>query len=122
MGMNTVESLPRLPSESGIIDIQWKRRVGQKNAHLQAKVDPQRIFNALKFLKEQGNKYYLDSQIREQYEERCLENDPDGFNLVFGKNKEFTIECSSNMETNQSTGFMPTKIKLTFVPICPRWV
>ena len=27
---NTVRSLPRLPSESGIIDIQWKRRVGQE--------------------------------------------------------------------------------------------
>ena len=34
--LNTVNSLPRLPSESGIIDIQWKRRVGQKNCHLQA--------------------------------------------------------------------------------------
>ena len=43
----TVECLPRLPSESGIIDIQWKRRVGQKNAHLEAKVDPAIIFNAL---------------------------------------------------------------------------
>jgi hypothetical protein len=28
--LNTVDSLPRLPSESGIIDVQWKRRVGQK--------------------------------------------------------------------------------------------
>ena len=28
--INNVESLPRLPSESGIIDIQWKRRLGQK--------------------------------------------------------------------------------------------
>ena len=47
--LNTVQSLPRLPSESGIVDIQWKRRVGQKNAHLQAKVDPTKIFNALHY-------------------------------------------------------------------------
>ena len=40
-----VHSLPRLPSESGIIDVQWKRRVGQKNCHLQAKVNPSKIFN-----------------------------------------------------------------------------
>merc|ERR1712030_88771 len=53
--LNTVESLPRLPSESGIIDIQWKRKVGLKNTHLQAKVDPNKIFNALNFLKEQGH-------------------------------------------------------------------
>ena len=28
--LNTVSCFPRLPSESGIIDIQWKRRLGQK--------------------------------------------------------------------------------------------
>ena len=124
--LNTVESLPRLPSESGIIDIQWKRKVGLKNTHLQAKVDPNKIFNALNFLKEQGHKYYLDSESREQYQKRCLENDPDGFHLVFGKNNEFTGEGTSNIGTNQSTGFMPNtstrfmpakiNLALTFVP------
>ena len=69
--LNTVNSLPRLPSESGIIDIQWKRRIGQKNCHLQAKVDPERIFNALKFLKKCGNKHYLNSQTQEEYETSC---------------------------------------------------
>ena len=68
---DTVESLPRLPSESGIIDIQWKRRVGQKNAHLHAKVDPARIYNALQFLKEKGNIYYQDVQHLDDYEARC---------------------------------------------------
>ena len=82
---DTVDSLPRLPSESGIIDIQWKRRVGQKNAHLQAKVDPTRLFNALQFLKDCGNPHYINTQTREEYEARCQNEDPVGFNIIFGE-------------------------------------
>ena len=85
--LNTVQSLPRLPSESGIIDIQWKRRMGQKNAHLQAKVEPARIFRALEFLRASGNEHYMDTNSREEYEERCLAEDPDGYDLLFGNNE-----------------------------------
>ena len=83
--LNTVDSLPRLPSESGIIDVQWKRRVGQKNAHLQAKVDPVRIFDALRFLRQSGNKHYLQTQNSEEYKKRCQNEDPEGYNLIFGQ-------------------------------------
>ena len=75
--LNNVKSLPRLPSESGIIDIQWKQTQSQSNAHLQAKVDPVRLFNALEFLKLSGNKYYQTTEDREDYEARCSTNDPD---------------------------------------------
>ena len=85
--LNTVQSLPRLPSESGILDIQWKRRLGQKNAHLQAKVEPARIFRALEFLRASGNEHYADTSSREEYEERCLAEDPDGYDLLFGSNE-----------------------------------
>ena len=77
--INTVRALPRLPSESGIIDIQWKRKVGYKNTHLHAKVEPARIFNALEFLRECGNKHYQNTQSREEYEKRCTTDDPEGF-------------------------------------------
>ena len=83
--LKTVKSLPRLPSESGIIDIQWKRRVGQKNCHLQAKVDPNKIFQALEFLKNCGNQHYQTLERRENYEARCLSEDPDGYELLFGQ-------------------------------------
>ena len=85
--LNTVHSLPRLPSESGILDVQWKRRKDQKNAHLQAKVEPARIFRALEFLRASGNEHYMDTNTREEYEERCLEEDPDGYDLLFGSNE-----------------------------------
>ena len=62
----------------------WKRRQGQKNCHLQAKVDPTKIFQALHFLKSCGNPHYQNIQSRDNYEARCLSEDPDGFDLVFG--------------------------------------
>ena len=82
--INTVHSLPRLPSESGILDVQWKRTVGQKNCHLQAKVEPNRIFKALEFLKESGNKHYQSTESRNQYESRCQSDDPVGYRFMFG--------------------------------------
>ena len=84
----TVKSLPRLPSESGIIDIQWKRRIGQKNCHLQAKVDPSKIFKALEFLKHSGNPHYQTFQSKENFKTRCMAEDPDGFRLLFGQNEK----------------------------------
>ena len=101
--LNTVQSLPRLPSESGIIDIQWKRRMGQKNAHLQAKVEPARIFRALDFLRASGNEHYVDTSSREEYEARCLVEDPDGYNLLFG-----------NDETEEQGG--QGSLRVTFLP------
>ena len=101
--LNTVQSLPRLPSESGIIDIQWKRRMGQKNAHLQAKVEPARIFRALEFLRASGNEHYVDTNSREEYEARCLAEDPDGYDLLFG-----------NGETEEQGG--QGSLRVTFLP------
>jgi len=83
--LNNVKSMPRLPSESGFIDVLWKRKVGMKNTYLQNKVDPTRLFDALQFLKDSGNKHYLDTQSREEYEARGKAEDPIGFNLIFGQ-------------------------------------
>ena len=57
----------------------------RKNSHLQAKVTPESIFNALKFLKACGNKHYQTTADREEYEKRCRQEDPDGYNLLFGE-------------------------------------
>ena len=81
---DTIEKLPRIPSQSGIIDIHWKRQINQRNSHLQAKVCPARIFNALKFLRESGNQYYQDIKSQEEYENQCMVEDPTGFSVIFG--------------------------------------
>ena len=85
---NTVESMPRLPSESGIIDIQWKRRISMKNHHLQAKIVPEKLFRTLDFLKALGNPHYTKTQTMVDYKERCQAQDPIGFNLIFGQEEE----------------------------------
>ena len=115
--LNTVQSLPRLPSESGILDIQWKRRLGQKNAHLQAKVEPARIFRALEFLRASGNEHYADTSSREEYEERCLAEDPDGYELLFGNDEtEEQVRQGSLRVTFLSDGTAETILELA--PFC----
>ena len=47
-------------------------------------VCPQRIFNALKFLKSSGNPFYQQIQTREEYEQQCLLDDPNGYAVIFG--------------------------------------
>ena len=59
-----------------------------KNVHLQAKVDPDKLFRTLEFLKACGNPHYQETQTREEYEERCRAIDPIGYNLIFGQDKE----------------------------------
>ena len=49
-------------------------------------MNPERIFNALEFLKACGNKHYQTTPDREDYEERCRQEDPDGYKLIFGEN------------------------------------
>lgn len=66
-----------------------------KNSHLQAKVNPTKVFGFLKYIKSLGNPFY--SQITEtldQYEARCQQDDPDGFDLLFGReaNNILTID------------------------------
>ena len=86
---NTVESMPRLPSESGIVDIQWKRRISQKNAHLTARVDPDKLFRTLQFLKALGNPHYQKGITnQDEYINRCRSQDPIGYNLIFGEDQE----------------------------------
>ena len=82
---DTVEALPRIPSQSGIIDIHWKRQLSQKSSHLQAKVSPERIFKALEFLKACGNQFYQQIKSQDEYERECMTDDPDCFNLIFGE-------------------------------------
>ena len=56
----TIESLPRTPSDSGLIGINWRRKKSLKNIHLQPLVDRKRILDALQYLVDY-NPLYKDS-------------------------------------------------------------
>ena len=56
--LNTINQLPRLPSEAGLIPIGLKRKQIYKNCHRKEYVDTNKIFAALDFLKSSGHPYY----------------------------------------------------------------
>ena len=115
--LKTVHNLPRLPSETGIIDVQWKRQIGQKNHHLQAKVDPVKLFNAIQFLQKSGNKHYIHVQTAKEFESRCLNEDPLGYSLIFGTKADIdNFGHISQHNFKESSSRHIAKPKLTFYP------
>ena len=53
--INTIQKIPRLPTESGLVEIKLKRKMTYKNNHKREFVDPNKIFKALEFLKASGH-------------------------------------------------------------------
>ena len=53
--MNTIEKLPRLPAESGLVEVKLKRRIEYKQSHKREYVDPNKIFKALEYLRSNGH-------------------------------------------------------------------
>ena len=56
--LNTIESLPRTPSNAGIVPINFKRKVEYKKRHVVQYFSVPKIIKALATLKEMGNRYY----------------------------------------------------------------
>ena len=50
---NTITSLPRMPSEASIVEVELKRKIEMKNTHAHAYIRPVATINAAKKLKEQ---------------------------------------------------------------------
>ena len=55
---NTVQNLPRIPEEAGLLEVKLKRKLDYKNTHQQAYIDPRKIYKALDFLKRMGHPEY----------------------------------------------------------------
>ena len=81
--INTLEVLPRTPADGGLIEIKLKRKVAYKNYHRQEYINPKRLHDALKFLKDLGNPNYQFDSNPMDYRRRCENNDPEGFDLLF---------------------------------------
>ena len=83
--LNTIESLPRTPTNAGIVPINFKRKVEYKNSHMVQYVSVPKIIKALATLKEMGNKYYQFVPISSDFVDQCKENDIEGFNFLFSR-------------------------------------
>ena len=90
--LNTVNKLPRIPIDSGLIDVMWKRKLSMRNYHLQAKVDVNKIFRLLQCLKELKNPFYEFYDNEDLYRERCLHYDKAGYENIFGTEQDFQQE------------------------------
>ena len=86
--LNTLVSLPRTPLEGGLVEVKLKRKENYKNVHRQEFIDPKKLYGALDFLKRSGNPHYQFSTNMYEYIERCMLDDPDCFDALFGDLKQ----------------------------------
>ena len=69
--LNTVNQLPRTPTEAGIIPVKLKRKLEYEGSHKTELINPNKIFKTLQFLKESGHPDYQFSENEIEYEKRC---------------------------------------------------
>ena len=56
--LNTIESLPRTPSDAGIVAVNLKRKLEYKNVHKCQYVSVEKVLKAVQTMKNIGNPYY----------------------------------------------------------------
>ena len=81
--LNTVQQLPRMPREAGLIPVQLKRKKEYEGCHKKEFVDPHKIYKVLGHLKRSGHPYYQFYEEFTDYMKRCNEQDSSGYQLIF---------------------------------------
>ena len=81
----TLQKLPRLPKDAGLVPIKLKRKQAYKQSHLQEWVDVEKVHRCLLLLKNFGHKEYqfYTPEDLESYVSRCQEEDSEGFEMLF---------------------------------------
>ena len=69
--VNTLEMLPRTPTEGGLVEIKLKRKKDYKTPYRQEYIDPEKLFRAIQFLKDQENPFYQNVRDNRDYSEYC---------------------------------------------------
>ena len=90
--MNTVKQLPRLPSEAGLVPIKLKRKKQYKGHEKKEMIRPEKIFQALQYLRQHGHPFYQFYDSKESYLVRCKEKDARGYQLLMGEEDQDDIE------------------------------
>ena len=83
--INTLKQLPRLPSEAGLIEVGFKRKLEYNHSHMQAVIDVNKIFEVLEFLKASGHPYYQDFDDFETFKNRCMEQEEQCNAMLFNQ-------------------------------------
>ena len=82
--LKTIQILPRLPREAGLVELKLKRKKEYERSHKKEFVDPEKIMKVLLMLKKSGNPYYQFYDEHNNYEQRCKDQDANGYQLLFG--------------------------------------
>ena len=91
----TIESLPRNPSDSGLIAVNWKRKKAFKNIHKQQLVDVNRVLDGLEYLVDH-NPLYKDSAIDKDFVQRCKLQDPEGHDFFLNPENKDQLNSSDD--------------------------
>ena len=98
--------LPRLPSQSELIALKFKRKLSYKSHYMYDYVTPQNILDALRYLKA-NNPYYKDVNINDNWVTQALEDDEDVLcslieNPPITNNTDQVNDPSPSIETSSS--------------------
>ena len=107
MNLRTVESLPRTPTEAGIIPINLKRRLKYKQTHKTQYVSVEKIIKALTTLKSLGNQYYQFVPDFEEFK-KCKNTD---------RWVQLTLLKRSRININEDTSKEDEQVLLVFFQI-----
>ena len=94
----TLQKLPRLPKDAGLVPIKLKRKQTYKQSHLQEWVNVEKVHRCLLLLKNFGHKEYqfYTPEDLESYVSRCKEDDSDGYEMLFEPDEfEMSIDGDS---------------------------
>ena len=80
---HTLEQLPRIPSEAGLIEVGIKRKMEYGRAHRKELIDPKKVIQVLAHLKQSGNPYYQEIDNFDAYKLRCRQLDENGHQMLF---------------------------------------
>jgi hypothetical protein len=95
--LTTIQQLPRLPREAGVVEVKLKRKKIYDRCHKKEYIDPEKIIRVLGHLKNSGNPYYQFYDDFNTYEKRCKEQDKHGHQMIFG-NDSHDIESNGDEE------------------------
>ena len=107
--MNTVKSLPRLPSEAGLVPIKLKRKRLYKGHEKHEQIRPEMIFKSLRYLRRAGHPLYQFFDSEEDYKRRLAEKDKRDFMLLAGED-DLEEEDLGSMPVTDGDAILPDKV------------
>ncbi|XP_053378668.1 uncharacterized protein LOC128548229 [Mercenaria mercenaria] len=104
-----VKSLPRTPNQAGLLPFKLKRKIKYNGHYTFQYIRPERVMNALLWLKD-NNPLYREIQLKDTWQQECLNEDTNTWNEITGNvNNDETTDTESVL-SGESDGKKPIKI------------